>query len=169
YGTTTGDQLREQTQQVIQEMLKNVGIELEIKNTPSAVLLGSWAEGAPRAKGNFDVLMWTTNADLDPQAHLANYFAGDQVPSEQTKSGRNYHRIQDADLDKALNSAASTVDETARKEAYKAVAERVNAGKGHIVLYNRLRIDPHKTRVNGIVPNPWTYLGWDTQNWWLSK
>jgi peptide/nickel transport system substrate-binding protein len=169
YGTTTGDQLREQTQQVIQEMLKNVGIELEIKNTPSAVLLGSWAEGAPRAKGNFDILMWTTNADLDPQAHLANYFAGDQVPSEQTKSGRNYHRIQDADLDKALNSAASTVDETARKEAYKAVAERVNAGKGHIVLYNRLRIDPHKTRVNGIVPNPWTYLGWDTQNWWLSK
>ena len=48
-------------------MLKNVGIELEIKNVPSAVLLGGWVDNAARAKGNFDMLMWTTNATLDPQ------------------------------------------------------------------------------------------------------
>src|SRR5712692_25242 len=169
YGTTTGDQLREQTQQVIQEMLKNVGIELEIKNSPSAVLLGSWAEGAPRAKGNFDIIMYTTNADLDPQPFLANYFASDQVPSEQTKSGRNYHRILDPELDKALNEAASTLDEGQRKEAYKTVAERINADRGHIVLYNRLRIDVNKKWVNDVQVNVWKNLGWDTQNWWLSK
>ncbi|HEX6512451.1 MAG TPA: peptide ABC transporter substrate-binding protein [Chloroflexota bacterium] len=169
FSTTTGDQLREQTQQVIQEMLKGVGIELEIKNQPSPVLLGSWAEGAPRAKGNFDIIMYTTNADLDPQAHLANYFGGDQVPSEQTKSGRNYHRIIDPELDKALNTASSTLDESARKDAYKTVAERIAEDRGHIVLYNRLRIDPHKTYVNGVRTNVWKYLGWDTENWWLSK
>jgi peptide/nickel transport system substrate-binding protein len=169
YGTTTGDRLREQTQQVIQEQLREIGIEIEIKNAPSAVLLGVWQDNAPRARGNFDMLMWTTNPDLDPQAHLHSYFHGSQVPTEQTRSGRNYHRIIDPELDKALETAGSTVDEDARKAAYKTVAERVNADKGHVILYNRLDIDAFKKYVKGHVNDTWDTLGWDTANWWLDR
>lgn len=169
YGTTTGDRLREQTQQVIQEMLKAVGIEVEIKNSPSAVLLGTWQDNAPRARGNFDILMWTTNAGLDPQAHLYNYFHSSQIPTEQTRSGRNYHRIVDPELDRALEAAGATADEGQRKALYQTVAERVNAGKGHIVLYNRLEIDAFKKYVKGHGVNTWDYLAWDTENWWLDK
>jgi peptide/nickel transport system substrate-binding protein len=169
YGTTTGDRLREQTQQVIQEMLKNVGIEVEIKNSPSAVLLGGWADNAPRAKGNYDMLMWTTNAEIDPQAHLYNYFHSKEVPTEQTRSGRNYHRILDPELDKALETAGGTTDEPARIAAYKTVAERVNAGKGHIVLYNRLDLDAFKKYVKGHTVNVWDNFTWNTEDWWLDK
>ena len=169
FGTTTGDALREQTQQVIQEQLRTLGIEVDIKNSPSAVLLGTWADNAPRAKGNFDMLMWTTNADLDPQTHLESYFLGNQVPTEQARSGRNYHRVLDPELDKALVTAAGPLDEAQRKAAYKTVAERVNAGKGHIVLYNRLEIDAWKKYVKGHAMNVWDNLAWDAQNWWLDK
>lgn len=41
-GTTTGNQLREQTQQVLIEMLREVGIELIIDNMPSDMLFASW-------------------------------------------------------------------------------------------------------------------------------
>jgi peptide/nickel transport system substrate-binding protein len=169
YSTTTGDRLREQTQQVIQEQLKAVGIEVEIKNSPSAVLLGTWADSAPRARGNFDMAMWTTNADLDPQSHLHNYFHGSQVPTEQTRSGRNYHRVIDAELDRALDAAGSTIDEAARKAAYKNVADRVNATKGHVVLYNRLDIDSFKKYVKGPAPNVWENFTWNAEDWWLDK
>jgi peptide/nickel transport system substrate-binding protein len=169
FGTTTGDRLREQTQQIIQEQLQEIGIEVEIKNSPSAVLLGAWQDNAPRARGNFDMLMWTTNPDLDPQSHLYSYFHSSQVPTEQMRSGRNYHRILDAELDKALETAGTTVDEAARKAAYKTVAERVNADKGHVVLYNRLEIDGFKKYAKGHVTNIWDNLGWDTQNWWLDR
>ncbi len=169
YSTTTGDRLREQTQQVIQEQLASVGIELEIKNSPSAVLLGGWADNAPRARGNFDIGMWTTNAGLDPQAHLANYFHSNQVPSEQTRGGRNYHRLLDPEIDAALQEAGSTVDEAKRKAAYQRVAERVNALKAHIVLYNRLEIDALKKTIKGYTRNTWDDLAWDTENWWLDR
>ncbi|MBI3965316.1 MAG: hypothetical protein HY329_06745 [Chloroflexi bacterium] len=39
------------------------------------------------------------------------------MPTEQTRSGRNYHRIVDPELDKALDTAGATVDEAARKAA----------------------------------------------------
>jgi peptide/nickel transport system substrate-binding protein len=169
YGTTTGDALREQTQQVIQEELRDIGIEVDIKNSPSAVLLGTWADNAPRARGNFDMLMWTANADLDPQTHLETYFYGSQVPTEQTRSGRNYHRILDPQLDQALATAAGTLDQEQRRAAYKTVAERVNADKGHIVLYNRLAIDAWKTSVKGHETNVWDQLAWDAASWWLDK
>jgi peptide/nickel transport system substrate-binding protein len=169
YSTTTGDRLREQTQQVIQEMLAEVGIQLDIKNSPSAVLLGGWVDNAPRARGNFDIAMWTTNAGLDPQAHLANYFHSNQLPTEQTRGGRNYHRVPDQEIDAALAEAGSTVDEPARKTAYQRVAERVNALKVHIVLYNRLEIDAFKSTVKGYTRNTWDDMAWDTANWWLDR
>jgi peptide/nickel transport system substrate-binding protein len=170
YGTTTGDRLREQTQQVIQEQLKAVGIEVEIKNSPSAVLLGSWQDNAPRAKGNFDILMWTTNAGIEPQASLFNYYHSSRIPSDQTRGGQNYHRIQDPELDKALEAAGATLDEEQRKAAYKTVAERVNAGKGHIVLYNRLEIHAFKKTVKGNTPdNFWDQFTGNIEDWWLDK
>jgi peptide/nickel transport system substrate-binding protein len=169
YGTTTGDRLREQTQQVIQEMLKNVGIELEIKNVPSPVLLGGWVDNAARAKGNFDMLMWTTNATLDPQGHLDSYFSSNQIPTDQTRSGRNYHRIQDPELDQAIVAGGATVDDAARKAAYKTAAERINADKGHIVLYNRLQLDALKKYLKGQQPTIWSDFTWDSENWWLDK
>jgi peptide/nickel transport system substrate-binding protein len=169
FGTTTGDRLREQTQQVIQELLRGIGIEVEIKNSPSAVLLGNWQDNAPRARGNFDILMWTTNADLEPQRHLVSYFGGDQIPTDQSRSGRNYHRIIDPELDKAFELANSTSQQATRKAAYKTAAERINAGKGHVVLYNRLEIDGFKKHLKGHAVNVWDYMAWDTQNWWLDK
>lgn len=40
--TTTGDAIREQSEQLIQEEMKAIGIELEVKNASSPVLLGTW-------------------------------------------------------------------------------------------------------------------------------
>ena len=75
----------------------------------------------------------------------------------------------DSDLDWALETAGATLDEAARKAAYQVVAERINADKGHIVLYNRLRLEAFKSYVKGHVTNVWSDLAWDTANWWLDK
>lgn len=171
FGTTTGDRLREQTQQVIQEQLRDVGIAVEIKNSPSAVLLGGWQDNSPRARGNFDMLMWTTNVEgLDPQGHLYSYFHSSQIPTDENRGGRNYHRIADPAIDAALDGADSTADEAARKAAYQVIADRVNADKGHIVLYDRLLINAYRGYVKGWEVNVYdNNVTWDSANWWLAK
>jgi peptide/nickel transport system substrate-binding protein len=171
FGTTTGDRLREQTQQVIQEQLRDIGIAVEIKNSPSAVLLGGWQDNAPRARGNFDMLMWTTNVDgLEPQAHLDSYFHSAQIPTEAARSGRNYHRVKNPTIDEALLRGGGTLDEAQRKAAYATVAEQVNIDKGHIVLFNRLLINAYKKHVKGWESNVYdNNLSWDTESWWLDR
>jgi len=169
--TTSGDQLREQTQQVIQEQLREVGIEVELKTAPSAIVLGTWQDGAPRARGNFDMLMATFGATgLEPHSFLQSNFHSSQIPTEQNRGGANFHRVMDPQIDRALAQGESTLDEGQRKQAYGVVADRVNEGKGQILLYNRLQLDAFKKFVRGWEVNVFANnLTWDAANWWIDK
>jgi peptide/nickel transport system substrate-binding protein len=170
YSTTTGNALRERTQQVIQENLQEVGILLEIRNLPSAVLLGQWADNSPRKRGNFDINMWTTNAGIDPHQHLVQYFHSSQIPTEANKGdGFNYSRLMDPEVDKALEEAGATPDEAKRKAAYERALKGIIASRAHIYLYNRLDVDGARKYVQGHKNNAWSTLTWDLHEWWLNK
>jgi len=166
--STTGDALREQAEQLIQEELKAVGIELEVRNVTSPVLLGTWASNGLAARGGSDIGMWATSFAIDPQAGLTNYMS-DQVPSDGTPSGQNWWRLQDAELDNMIVKAGTILDDPARKAAYKDIAVRLDADKVVIPLYSRLTIDARKTFVQGWQTNVWDNLSWHSQDWWLSK
>jgi peptide/nickel transport system substrate-binding protein len=164
-----GDQTREQTQQVLEEQLRAVGLELGIKSAPAGTLAG-WATNGSVARGAFDIFELGDSQRIEPQAGLASEFGKTGIPSDQNPGGGNYTRLLDPEIDRALDIAAATLDDTARKAAYKMVAERVNAGKGTIVLYLRPTIDAFKTYVQGHAgPNVWDYFTWDMANWWLGN
>ena len=170
YSTTTGNALRERTQQVIQENLQSVGIGLEIRNLPSAVLLGQWADNSPRKRGNFDINMWTTNAGIDPHSHLFSYFHSSQIPTEANRGdGFNYSRLIDPEVDKALEEAGATPDEAKRKAAYERAIKGIIASRAHIYLYNRLDVDGARAYVQGHKLNPWGVMTWDVDSWWMNK
>ncbi len=169
YATTTGDRLREQTQALVQLQLRAVGIEVRSDNLPSAILFGGWQDGAARARGNYDIAMYTISMPLDPQAALHNLYHSSRVPSERVRNGSNVHRILDPELDAALLAASSTVDETQRAAAFRIVAERADAGKGHILLYTRLDLDAFRKSLKGHEPNIWADFTWNTEDWWLES
>jgi peptide/nickel transport system substrate-binding protein len=170
FSTTSGNQLRELTQQVMQEQLRGVGIALEIKNFPSAVLLGTWTDNSPRSRGQFDINMWTTNAAVDPHSHLVGYYHSAQIPSEANRGeGQNYARLKSPEVDAALQEAGASPDQTKRKAAYERAIKGIVDSRAHIFLYNRLDVDGARKYVKGHKNNPWTRLMWDAEGWWLAK
>jgi peptide/nickel transport system substrate-binding protein len=166
--STTGDVLREQAEQLIQEQMKTIGIELEVKNATSPVLLGTWAGNGLTARGNMDIGMYTTQIAIDPQTGLTAYIS-DQVPNERTPSGGNIWRLQDPEIDSQVRAAGTILDDQARKAAYKSIAERLAGDKVVIPLYSRLSIDAKKNYVQGWQTNVWDFLSWNSQDWWLKK
>ena len=166
--STTGDALREQAEQLIQEELKAIGIELEVKNLTSPVLLGTWATNGAAARGGTDIGMWATGFAIDPQAGLTNYMS-DQVPSDRSPTGSNWWRLQDPELDTMIAKAGTILDDQTRKTAYKGIADRQNVDKVVIPLYLRLQLDARKKFMQGWQTNVWDTMSWNSKDWWLSK
>ncbi len=168
--TPAGQQVRELTEQVLQEQFKAVGIELVINNVPAATLFGNWEENGKLKRGDFDIAMDTWGADLDPDAFLSTLFRSDQIPQESNNGeGWNFFRLQSERLDAAIDAGRSTLDIEKRKEAYRIVVEEVLDAGVYIPLYKRSKLDAFSDMVAGYAPNPWAEFTWNAEDWTVEK
>jgi len=169
--TTTGNQLREQTEQVLAEMLKTVGIELVIENVPSDVLFASWESDGMRDHGTYDIVMYTTGPSTDPDSHLYSSFHSSEIPTADNEgTGSNFSRYINADVDSWLDEASTITDTARRKELYCKVIEQINKDLPRIYLYERLSIMGHRAEFHGLKISPtFVDFAWDAANWWSSK
>ena len=167
--TTSGNLLREQTQQVIVEMLKPIGISLVIENVPSDVLFAGWDSNGLRKHGQFDILLYTTGPFLDPDSHLfGNYHSASIPVVENEGSGSNYSRYTNADVDAWIDEAAGITDVDARRALYCQVAEQINKDLPRLFLYERLLLTAYRTNLQNfqVSPGPSDFTV-GSQDWWL--
>ncbi len=167
--TPTGQQVRELTEQVLQEQFKAVGIELVINNVPAATLFGNWAENGKLQRGDFDIAMDTWGPDLDPAGFLSILFDSASIPQDPGGQGWNFFRLQSDRLDKAIADGASTLDLEARKAAYRIAVEEILDAGVYIPLYKRSKLDAFNNRVVGYSPNPWGEVTWNAEEWTINN
>lgn len=169
--TTTGNQLREQTEQVLAEMLKQVGIELVIENVPSDVLFAGWESDGMRDKGTYDIVMYTTGPGVDPDSHMYQSFHSSQIPTTENEgSGANFARYINTDVDALLDQAGSITDVATRTDLYCQAIEQINKDIPRLYLYERLSIIANREEFRGLKISPtFVDFAWDAANWWLAK
>jgi len=168
--TTSGNKLREQCEQVLVEMMKNIGIEFYIENVPSAELFAPFASGGFRAHGRFDIVMYTSSFGPDPQSQIDNYYGSWNVPCADNKGqGYNFHRWISDEADNWIKIAGESPDLDKRKEAYQRISEEVDKDVPAIYLYNRLELNAYRDALQGWVANNWQSMGWNSDGWWLKK
>lgn len=167
--TTTGNKLREEAEQLIIQYMRAIGLEFYIENVPSPVLFGSWGSGAFRKHGHFDVVMYTTNPDVDPQSQVEGYFASWKMPTAQNAGdGFNYARYASPRVDADIKKAAASPDLDVRRGAYCDAMHQIVADRPHIYLYSRSAIHAYRDRLEGWLANGWARLGWNSQTWWVA-
>jgi len=170
YATTTGDQLRERVQQVLVDEWKAIGIEVKIQNQPSSVLLaGSCSGKDPRKLGTFDLVMYASTPAIDPHSTIATRYATKQIPTQADCSGQNYTRFKNADADKAIEEAGSTLDLEKRKTAYNTAMKLLNDAYVIIWMYDRANIDARVNALQGWQANVWRRFTWNVEDWWMKK
>lgn len=168
--STTGDQVREEVEQVLVDEWRQIGVQLEVNNVPSSVLFGSWSQNGPRKKGNFDIDMYASAPDIDPQDTMEQRFTCANIPRpENGGTGFNYYRYCDAQTDQLVQQAGSIVDQDKRKALYGSILKRVNDAQISIWLYNRSNIDAYRSNVGGYRDDGWDNLTWNTQDWFVSR
>lgn len=172
FQTTAGNKLREDLQQVIVEMLKDVGIELRIENVPSDVLFASWEENGLRKHGNFDILMYTTGPlPFSPDNHLFSNYHSDRIPTaENGGSGNNFSRYSNPDVDKWIDDAYYSTDEAERKQLFCKIVHQVNQDLPRIFLHEDPLVIPYRVELQNFYVSPGaSYFTFNSQDWWLKK
>ncbi len=167
YQTTSGNQLREESQQLVLEMMDAIGVEFKIENVPSSELFGSWSSGAFRKHGDFDILMYTTSDTLDPQSQMDGYFHMDKMPTEANGgNGFNYSRWVNAEASAAIEAAGATPVQEDRKANYQLACELIDAELPHIYLYDRGEIHLARSNVLGFDVNVFkNSITWNVADW----
>ena len=166
----SGFKLLEQTELVIADYLKQVGIEVNVSNEEMAVLFGGWADQAPRKVGTYDILAYDTGTGINPQQHIADYFLSTSIPTEENGGvGANYTRFASEALDALIIEAGQTPDLADRKALYCQAAEIIHDSYSQIFLYQFQEGHAFNQALSGNTLSTWGSLTWDVENWMLDQ
>ena len=113
---------------VIQQNLRNIGIDLEIRTYEFATLY------ADILKGNFQMytLQWVGGAVADPDI-LRRVFHSQQTPP----AGFNRGHFSDAEVDRLIDEASAATDFETRRALYRKVQQRIADLAPYISLWNK--------------------------------
>ena len=111
--TTAGNKSRELVQQVIQSQLKQVGIDLRLRNEPARVFFGDTV--SQRKFPDMVMYAWVSAPQNIPRTTLYST----QVPTpENNWSGQNYPGYRNPVMDKVLDDVETVCEDAPQKKLW---------------------------------------------------
>jgi len=159
----------QRTEEFIVENWAQVGIEGRIQNYDFSIIFGSYADGAPRSTGDFDLLIYDRGFRLEPQGEIFARYHSSDIPGDDNPGGRNYLRWINEEADDLIELAGRDFDLDVRRDAYCELGELiVNEDVVQIFLYLFLEGYGFSSQLDGFVLSTWGSMTWDVQNWTLT-
>jgi peptide/nickel transport system substrate-binding protein len=150
------------TQQLIGEMLKNVGIQADLTQSQGSVMWADSASGGIEQSGNFNMDLYDDGyAGTDPTDFIWQYY---NSASAEVDKGWNIGRWNNPQMDELLNKAY-TLDETIRQQTFCEMAGLLDAELPQILLFSTLNADAYSTRLTGTKVNVNSVATWNIADW----
>src|SRR5258708_4866792 len=133
--------------QVIQQMLKQVGINMQIQSNETSTFL------ADIQKGNFQMYSLSRNGVADPDFYYVIFYSKNIPPEGQNRGYYTTPRV-----DELLIQGRSTFDRAKRREAYVELQKIVATDLPYISLYHQINVAVMRRNVDGYVQYPAGFL-----------
>ncbi len=154
----------ELTQQLIAEMLGEIGIKMNISVVEGSILWDQAENGGIEQSGNFDIDIWDDGyAGVDPTDYVWELYSQEAI---EPGSGYNIMRYDNADVD-ALIDEAYTLDEATRKETFCAIADHINEDVPLVHLFTIPSAEAHSARLDGVQSTVNDLVTWNIADWML--
>jgi peptide/nickel transport system substrate-binding protein len=158
--TTSGDPLREQAQQFLQQTFAQLGVEMKISNLPAAVMWGEFWQ-----QSQFDSVIVGSTYLIGADPDVTNRLHSRSIAAKGGR-GSNNAQYSNPEVDALLDKGARTFDPEARRAIYHRVQELVRRDLPFLPLYQSNAVQGHKKGISGVVPNgntrteSWNALAW---------
>ncbi len=152
---STGNKPREQAAVLMQQNLKDIGINLNIESMEYASLTQQLKDK------NFELYLMGWTNDIDPDIKTSWY-------SNPVGIFGGYESFSDQNLDKLIDAGRSDFDQNKRKETYKEFAKAFNETVPGILLYSPNTGAAYNQKLKNYKPIP-NYEFSNAQNWYLEQ
>jgi peptide/nickel transport system substrate-binding protein len=155
--TNQGNPIREQSAQIIQRRLKDVGILVKIRIVEWAAFIKEFID-----KGRFEAVLlgWTTGQDPDI---YDIWYSGKTKPGE-----LNFIHYKNPEVDKLLEEGRHTFDQEKRKQAYFRLQEILAEDQPYTFLFVPDALPAVSKRFRGIKPAP-AGISYNFPKWYVPK
>lgn len=130
-----GDETGDTMVASIQQMLANVGIEVELLPNTYEVLWAAYDQNGPMAHGQYDMTHFSDGLWYFPSPDTS-YFLCDQIPSDANPYGYNWYGVCDPKLDELFKAQAVELDNAKRIEMFHEIGK---------IMYDQVFIIPLHT------------------------
>jgi peptide/nickel transport system substrate-binding protein len=161
HGTTIRE-IRQDIQAVAQQQLLEVGIDLQLMSQDADIFFGSYADGAPPALGEVDIMEWSDATYFpDPDTE---YWLCSQIPDDENPWGYNYF-VCDETLDALFQQQIVEVDPDKRAEIFQEISKHIHDQVYWLGMY----VDPDMwivgsrltgVKISGVTPF-YSIMEWD--------
>ncbi|MCO6449206.1 MAG: peptide ABC transporter substrate-binding protein [Caldilineales bacterium] len=148
--TTTDSQTRQTWAEVVEDNLRDCGVQLVRLHTPA-----SWWLGADTGlqRRDFELGAYAQSSQAEPD-EWARYTCGAIPLPANDWEGENYSGWCNAEADTAVRAVESTLDQVERKRLYGIVQEKFIEDMPALPLYRRAEAEAWTNNIAGITPNP---------------
>lgn len=158
--TTSGNSLREQVQQYLQQTFEQIGVKMTISNLPAAVMFGDfWL------KSQFDSAISGVTHLIAADPDVTNRLATSAIAAKGGK-GSNVGQYSNPEVDALLKKGTMTFDPEARKAIYFRIQEIVREDLPFLPLFGATYVIGTKEGLQGWEPNSNTRTAsWHAAAW----
>ena len=146
----------------VQAMLKQAGIDAEIKTYPANIFFATYGQHGILTTGKFDMTVSGWIAGMDPDDH--SLYQSDQIPRPSHPDGANYSRFNNPEMDADQKAALSTYNEADRKKAYSKIQKLIASELPENYIWFPRQIQPINPDFKGFAPNP-INESWNAYQW----
>ena len=143
---------------MIQAMLRDVGINLEVKTYPGDLLYAPAGMGGILNGSKFDMSIWPWYAGLDPDN--SSQFTCENLPPH----GYNETGYCTPQMESLQNNALTHYDRATRKAAYAGIERLIARDNPILVFWWQRQQEALRSNVTGFAPNP-TQEAWNAWQW----
>lgn len=166
YQTST-NAVRQDTQALIKDWWRQIGVETELKNIDAAVFFGG-DQSSPDTFQKFfaDIQMYTNNFNgTDPEAYMASWSCKAMPAPSNNWLGENMPRYCNPAYDELIAKLAVTAALEERAEIAKQMNDMLMQEGAMIPLVHRGRVSAKSNKLAGVVMNPWDSELWNIADW----
>ena len=161
YSTTAGKAYREQTETIVQDQLKQIGIKIDIVNHPADYYFGTQLYDYSA----YDIAEFANSLGYDPDNHTQ--WACNQFT---TAGGFNISAYCNQTVDAAINTELTNPDVNARKAAFHTIHTQILQDIPVMYYYSAPDISCANAKLQNYAPSPaGPSETWNVWDWYLSK